>query len=155
MPVRRSQPSRGPLLADWRALSLRFVDGHTVEVRISGKLHGRLTVRDLGLEGPEGQILELGLQLGVAPRPGLRIRPYRTDDRGAIRQICADTAWLGGPGGMFLKVAQRDHIDLANFRGPPEMYYYAMLALAILSLAVVYSASARDGGVASRVVTRQ
>ena len=38
--------------------------------------------------------------------------------------------WLGGPGGMFLKVAQRDTWDIANFRGPPLMYYYAMLALA-------------------------
>ena len=37
--------------------------------------------------------------------------------------------WLGGPGGLFLKVAQRDQIDLANFRGPPAMYYYAILAL--------------------------
>ena len=37
--------------------------------------------------------------------------------------------WTGGPGGLFLKVAQRDQIDLANFRGPPAMYYYAMLAL--------------------------
>jgi len=40
--------------------------------------------------------------VGVAPRPGLRIRPYRTDDRGAIRQICTDTAWLGGPGGAHI-----------------------------------------------------
>ena len=38
--------------------------------------------------------------------------------------------WTGGPGGLFLKVAQRDQIDLLNFRGPPAMYYYAMLALA-------------------------
>ena len=37
--------------------------------------------------------------------------------------------WLGGSGGLFLKVAQRDQIDLANFRGPPAMYYYAILAL--------------------------
>jgi branched-chain amino acid transport system permease protein len=37
--------------------------------------------------------------------------------------------WSGGPGGLFLKVAQRDQIDLANFRGPPAMYYYAILAL--------------------------
>jgi branched-chain amino acid transport system permease protein len=37
--------------------------------------------------------------------------------------------WIGGPGGMFLKVAQRDTWDIANFRGPPLMYYYAMLAL--------------------------
>jgi len=38
-------------------------------------------------------------------------------------------AWTGGPGGMFLRVAQRDTWDLFNFRGPPLMYYYAMLAL--------------------------
>jgi branched-chain amino acid transport system permease protein len=38
--------------------------------------------------------------------------------------------WTGGPGGMFLRVAQRDTWDLANFRGPPLMYYYAMLVLA-------------------------
>ena len=30
---------------------------------------------------------------------------------------------------MFLRVAQRDTWDLLNFRGPPLMYYYAMLAL--------------------------
>jgi branched-chain amino acid transport system permease protein len=38
--------------------------------------------------------------------------------------------WLGGPGGLFIKVAQRDSMDLLNFRGPPAMYYYAMLLLA-------------------------
>lgn len=38
--------------------------------------------------------------------------------------------WFGGPGGLFLKVTQRDQVDLANFRGPPAMYYYAILALA-------------------------
>jgi branched-chain amino acid transport system permease protein len=42
--------------------------------------------------------------------------------------------WLGGPGGMFLKVAQRDTWDLLNFRGPPFMYYYAMLGLCFLAL---------------------
>jgi len=41
--------------------------------------------------------------------------------------------WTGGPGGMFLRVAQRDTWDLANFRGPPLMYYYAMLALTALA----------------------
>jgi branched-chain amino acid transport system permease protein len=45
-------------------------------------------------------------------------------------------AWTGGPGGMFLKVAQRDQIDLLHFRGPPAMYYYAMLALAAGALAL-------------------
>src|SRR5919199_1147249 len=43
--------------------------------------------------------------------------------------------WTGGPGGMFLRVAQRDTWDLANFRGPPLMYYYAMLFLAAGALA--------------------
>src|SRR5690606_23603321 len=40
---------------------------------------------------------------------------------------------LGGPGGLFLKVAQRDTIDLAHFRGPPIMYYYAILAFTLLA----------------------
>jgi branched-chain amino acid transport system permease protein len=42
--------------------------------------------------------------------------------------------WLGGPGGMFLEVAQRDRWDLAHLRGPPSMYYYAALALALGTL---------------------
>ena len=42
---------------------------------------------------------------------------------------------LGGPGGLFLRVAQRDQIDLANFRGPPAMYYYAILFLTVAALA--------------------
>src|SRR5438094_4163514 len=45
-------------------------------------------------------------------------------------------AWTGGPGGMFLCVAQRDTWDLANFRGPPLMYYYAMLALTALAFLI-------------------
>jgi len=46
--------------------------------------------------------------------------------------------WLGGPGGLFLKVAQRDQIDLASFRGPPAMYYYAMLALTVLAFVACF-----------------
>ena len=37
--------------------------------------------------------------------------------------------WLGGPGGLFIKVEQREHLDLINLRGPPQMFYYVMLAL--------------------------
>lgn len=44
--------------------------------------------------------------------------------------------WTGGPAGLFLKVAQRDSIDLWNLRGPPAMYYYAVLVLAIGALAL-------------------
>jgi len=46
--------------------------------------------------------------------------------------------WTGGPGGMFLKVAQRDEWDLLNFRGPPVMYYYAMLALTAGAFALCF-----------------
>ena len=38
-------------------------------------------------------------------------------------------SWLGGPGGLFLKVGQRTSIDLANLRGTPTMFYYVILAL--------------------------
>jgi branched-chain amino acid transport system permease protein len=41
--------------------------------------------------------------------------------------------WVGGPGGMFLRVAQRDTWDIAAFRGPPLMYYYAILLLTIFA----------------------
>jgi branched-chain amino acid transport system permease protein len=41
--------------------------------------------------------------------------------------------WVGGPGGMFLRVAQRDTWDVLNFRGPPLMYYYTMLFLTALA----------------------
>ena len=37
--------------------------------------------------------------------------------------------WLGGPGGLFIKVSQREAWDLLNLRGPPAMFYYVMLAL--------------------------
>jgi branched-chain amino acid transport system permease protein len=37
--------------------------------------------------------------------------------------------WLGGSGGLFIRVAQRDQIDVMNLRGPPAMFYYVMLAL--------------------------
>ncbi len=42
--------------------------------------------------------------------------------------------WLGGSGGLFLKVAQRDRIDLFNLRGTPAMFYYVILALAAAAL---------------------
>ena len=44
--------------------------------------------------------------------------------------------FIGGPGGMFLRVAQRDVWDLFNFRGPPLMYYYAILALTMAAFAL-------------------
>jgi branched-chain amino acid transport system permease protein len=43
---------------------------------------------------------------------------------------------LGGPGGLFIKVTQRESWDLANLRGPPAMFYYVMLALAAGALAL-------------------
>lgn len=47
-------------------------------------------------------------------------------------------AWTGGPGGMFLPVAQRDTVDLLAFRGPPILYYYAMLACTVGALALCW-----------------
>ena len=38
--------------------------------------------------------------------------------------------WLGGSGGFFVKIGQRDQFDLLALRGPPEMFYYVILALA-------------------------
>ena len=44
--------------------------------------------------------------------------------------------WLGGSGGLFLKIAERGDIDLANLRGPPAMFYYAILLLAAAATAL-------------------
>jgi branched-chain amino acid transport system permease protein len=44
-------------------------------------------------------------------------------------------AWVGGSAGLFLKVAQQNHIDWLNLRGPPAMYYYIALILAALAFA--------------------
>jgi branched-chain amino acid transport system permease protein len=43
---------------------------------------------------------------------------------------------LGGPGGLFLKVEQREFLDLLNLRGPPAMFYYVALALTAGAFAV-------------------
>jgi branched-chain amino acid transport system permease protein len=42
--------------------------------------------------------------------------------------------WLGGPGGLFLRVTERNRIDLLGLRGPPAMYYYVILGLAAAAL---------------------
>ncbi len=44
--------------------------------------------------------------------------------------------WVGGSGGLFLKVTQRDQIDIVNLRGTPVMFYYVILALAATALLV-------------------
>lgn len=46
--------------------------------------------------------------------------------------------WVGGSGGLFLKVSHRDQIDLFNLRGTPAMFYYVILVLA----AAVFTLSA-------------
>ena len=35
--------------------------------------------------------------------------------------------WVGGSGGLFLKVVESDRLDMLNLRGPPAMFYYLML----------------------------
>jgi branched-chain amino acid transport system permease protein len=44
--------------------------------------------------------------------------------------------WLGGSGGLFLRVSQRGHADLLALRGPPEMFYYVILSLAAAACAL-------------------
>jgi branched-chain amino acid transport system permease protein len=44
--------------------------------------------------------------------------------------------WVGGSGGFFLPVAQRDHDDLWALRGRPAMFYYVILALAASALVI-------------------
>ena len=38
--------------------------------------------------------------------------------------------WVGGSGGLFLKVVEPGRMDLLNLRGPPAMFYYLILFLA-------------------------
>jgi len=44
--------------------------------------------------------------------------------------------WLGGPGGLFIKVEHRVGWDLVNLRGAPAMFYYVMLALTAAAFAL-------------------
>jgi branched-chain amino acid transport system permease protein len=55
-------------------------------------------------------------------------------------------SWFGGSGGLFLKVTQRDRIDLLNLRGPPVLFYYTALALASGTLALSAWALRRRAG---------
>jgi branched-chain amino acid transport system permease protein len=43
--------------------------------------------------------------------------------------------WVGGSGGFFLPVAQRDLNDVLALRGSPVMFYYVMLALTVAAFA--------------------
>ncbi len=44
--------------------------------------------------------------------------------------------WVGGSGGLFLKVAQREQSDLLNLRGTAAMFYYVILALTAATCAL-------------------
>jgi branched-chain amino acid transport system permease protein len=46
------------------------------------------------------------------------------------------TRFLGGTEGLFLPVANRESVDLINLRGSPVMFYYVILALTGLALAL-------------------
>jgi branched-chain amino acid transport system permease protein len=54
--------------------------------------------------------------------------------------------WIGGPAGMFLPVTQRERWELAELRGPPEMYYYLALGLAGAGLAISFLLSRSRAG---------
>jgi branched-chain amino acid transport system permease protein len=42
--------------------------------------------------------------------------------------------FFGGPAGLFLPVSERTHWDLPALRGPPPLYYYALLVLCAAQL---------------------
>lgn len=42
---------------------------------------------------------------------------------------------LGGPGGLFIHVSNRETWDLLNLRGPPAMFYYVILFLTLAAFA--------------------
>jgi branched-chain amino acid transport system permease protein len=44
--------------------------------------------------------------------------------------------WTGGSGGLFIKVEQRERVDLLNLRGSPVMFYYVMLFLTAAAFAL-------------------
>lgn len=42
--------------------------------------------------------------------------------------------WVGGSGGLFLKVGDPGVVNIAQLRGPPILFYYVVLALAVAAL---------------------
>lgn len=45
-------------------------------------------------------------------------------------------SWLGGSGGLFLKVGPREPINLLQLRGTPPMFYYVILTLSAAAFAL-------------------
>jgi len=52
------------------------------------------------------------------------------------RILIAESSFLGGAEGLFLKVSSRQGIDLVNLRGSQEMFYYLLFILAFATLAL-------------------
>ena len=52
------------------------------------------------------------------------------------RIVVDHIGWFGGAQGMFLKVEAVRGWDLVNLHGPPSMFYYVMLLLALAALAL-------------------
>ncbi len=52
------------------------------------------------------------------------------------RIVVDHVGWLGGAQGMFLKVEAVRGWDLVNLHGPPAMFYYIVLGLALAALAL-------------------
>lgn len=53
------------------------------------------------------------------------------------RILFSHIGWLGATEGFFLPVENRSDMDFVNLRGSPEMFYYILLALTGLALALV------------------
>ncbi|MCD6671770.1 MAG: branched-chain amino acid ABC transporter permease [Burkholderiaceae bacterium] len=47
--------------------------------------------------------------------------------------------WVGGTGGFFLRVTQQDHVDVVHLRGPPILFYYLALALAVIGFVLCWA----------------
>jgi branched-chain amino acid transport system permease protein len=119
--------------------------GHALYVGIGAYTAGALYVH-LGI-GPWAG-LPLAIALAALVGVGIGILAFRFGVSGVYFALLTiafseftrigfdHLSWTGGPGGMFLPVAQRETIDLVHFRGPPALYYYAMLALTAGALAL-------------------
>ncbi|MCU0895997.1 MAG: branched-chain amino acid ABC transporter permease [Burkholderiales bacterium] len=46
--------------------------------------------------------------------------------------------WVGGSGGFFLPVKQHGVVDILSLRGPPVMFYYIALAMAVSAFVVAW-----------------
>lgn len=119
--------------------------GHSVYLGLGGYAAGAL-YHHFAIAPLAGLWLSLALCAGLAAIIGALAFRYRvsgvhftllTIAVAEFMRIGFDHfAWLGGSAGLFLKVAQRDQVDLLALRGTPAMFYYVILTLAVGAFAL-------------------